>query len=269
MNKIQVALAQTCSGPDVDDNLLHIKQLLDEKLTASPDILLLPECFASIDGDLSEVGKSAESIRQWMSQQASHYQCWLVGGTIPYRHQSGEKKRAACFVYDPQGNEVARYDKIHLFDVDINDSKGCYRESDDYMAGKHSVTVSLGWDSSACLGLSVCYDLRFPELYRKLVADGANILCIPSAFTYVTGKAHWQSLLRARAIENQCFVLAVNQGGRHPGGRETWGHSMVISPWGEILGELGTGPSLLSVNIDLATVFEIRDKIPCLDHKRL
>ena len=235
MSELQVAVVQTCSGPFVEDNLQHIEKLMKQELNESPDLLLLPECFASMEGDLAVVGKNALYLRHWMQTQAHTHQCWLVGGAIPYIHQEGEKPRASCFVYAPDGHEVARYDKIHLFDVDINDNTGCYRESDDYLAGHQPVTVALTDFSPACLGLSICYDLRFPELYRKLVNDGATIMCVPSAFTHVTGQAHWQSLLQARAIENQCFVLAANQGGQHPKGKETWGHSLIISPWEKFL----------------------------------
>ncbi|MDP0561198.1 MAG: carbon-nitrogen hydrolase family protein [Candidatus Endonucleobacter sp. (ex Gigantidas childressi)] len=269
MNKIQVALVQTCSKLSVETNLYQIGQLLNEKLIVHPDVLVLPECFASMGGVLANVAKEIAHIKRWMSEQASNYSCWVVGGTVPYLHENETKFRASCFVYDPQGNERARYDKIHLFDAKVVDSKGLYQESDEYLPGNTPTVIIMGDVPFRCLGLSVCYDLRFPELYRALVELGANILCVPSAFTQVTGKAHWEPLLRARAIENQCIVIAANQGGWHAGDRETWGHSMIISPWGEILAEAGTEPTVLSVNIDLSMLYELRATMPCYDHRRL
>ncbi|MDP0589220.1 MAG: carbon-nitrogen hydrolase family protein [Candidatus Endonucleobacter bathymodioli] len=262
-------MVQTCSELSVDTNLYQIDQLLDEKLIVHPDVLVLPECFASMGGVLADVTKKVVLIKEWMREQARSYGCWVVGGTVPYLHQHEKKCRASCFVYDPQGNERVRYDKIHLFDARVVDGRGVYQESDDYLPGDTPTTISMEGAPFRCLGLSVCYDLRFPELYRALVDLGANIFCIPSAFTHVTGKAHWEPLLRARAIENQCIVIAANQGGRHADGRETWGHSMIISPWGEILAEAGTEPTVLSVSIDLSMLYELRIKMPFYDHRRL
>ena len=266
MVPMQVALIQLCSGPNIEENLYVIENLLQENLKIAPDILLLPECFASMSGDILFVGKNEKMLRKWMSEKARKYNCCIVRGKIPYSLMSGKKHYSSCFIYNNQGNEIARYDKIHLFDANLGGSKGSFFESDDYLAGDKHVTVSLG---VACLGLSVCYDVRFPELYRNLVEDGANILCVPSAFTAFTGKHHWEALLRARAIENQSFIFAPNQGGRHPCGRESWGHSMIISPWGEVLGEAVITPSLLSVEIDLSIVSQLRSEMPCLDHKKL
>ncbi len=269
MEKLNVSLVQLCSGPVVDENLSNVEALLHKELVKPPDIILLPECFASFGDTVLEAESQNTKLRAWMSRLAEHYQCWLIGGTIPYIPLRETKSRASCFVYDPLGREISRYDKIHLFDVDISDSKGCYRESDDYQAGADPVVVNLNGQEPACLGLSVCYDLRFPELYRKLVDFGANILCVPSAFTYTTGKAHWEVLLRARAIENQSFVLAANQVGSHYDGRKTWGHSMIVSPWGEILSQAESSPCVISSTIDLACIKNVRSNMPCLQHKKL
>ncbi|MDD7805513.1 MAG: carbon-nitrogen hydrolase family protein [Endozoicomonas sp. (ex Botrylloides leachii)] len=270
MSALTVAIIQTCSGPFIEDNIQQIEKLIDQELKEPPSLLLFPECFASMEGDLTEVEKNSLYLRHWMQKQAQTHQCWLVGGSIPYRDYEKEKPRGSCFVYDPQGHEVARYDKIHLFDVDVSDNTGCYRESDDYLAGNQLVTVPMSDFSPACLGLSICYDLRFPELYRELVSDGATIFCVPSAFTHITGQAHWESLLKARAIENQSFVLAANQGGRHPKGKETWGHSMIISPWGDILAEANSNtPTIVSARLDLILIEKFRSKMPCLKHKKL
>ena len=162
---------------------------------------------------------------------------------------------------------MAVYNKMHLFDVDVSDNKGQYRESDDFIPGTKPVLVDMG---EAKVGLSVCYDLRFPELYRYLTNIGATILTVPSAFTQVTGAAHWEVLLRARAIENQCYVLAANQGGVHPDGRETFGHSMIISPWGDILAEAsGEGAAVITASLDLQRQANIKRQMPCISHQRL
>ena len=161
---------------------------------------------------------------------------------------------------------MACYNKIHLFDADVEDATGRYRETDDYQPGGETKVVDI---SEATLGLSICYDLRFPELYRKLLMAGANILCVPSAFTRVTGVSHWQPLLQARAIENQCFVLAANQTGRHCAKRETYGHSMVISPWGEILAMVGIQPELVIAELDLNQPGKVRRQVPCQQHIKL
>lgn len=269
MNEMQAVVVQICSGREIEENFYNIEQLLSKELVVPPDVIVLPECFASMGGDLSSVAENTKKIRKWMGETAAHYCCWLVGGTVPYVHRDSEKCRAACFVYDRQGHERVRYDKIHLFDAVVDDGQGVYCESDHYLAGNKPVTMPMDDTLRGCLGLSVCYDLRFPELYRGLVMLGANILCVPSAFTRLTGRVHWESLLRARAIENQCFVLASNQTGKHPDNRESWGHSMIISPWGDILKKARVKPIVLSTSLDFLMLYELRNKMPCLDHKRL
>ena len=265
-SRVSVAIVQMCSGTDIQKNLEQVEHLLERDLNMAADLIVLPECFARFGGKMTELGKNSEPVRQWMADLARRYHAWLIGGSIPFDLENGENPRASCFVYDPQGQEVVRYDKMHLFDVDVTDNTRRYRESDDYSAGNQAVVVDMDF---AKTGLSVCYDLRFPELYRQLAAQGAAILTVPSAFTRATGEAHWEILLRARAIENQCFVLAPNQGGVHPNQRETWGHSMIISPWGEVLAEADDEPCVLLQELDLSLISETRFRMPCQDHRKL
>ena len=209
---VRTAVVQLCSGKVISKNLTAIDAMLEPLLKQTVDLILLPECFARFGGDIAALGRNTTEVKHWMSATARKHNAWLIGGSIPFQAEKYENSRASCFVYDPQGLLVSRYDKIHLFNASVADPTGKYRESNDYSAGKTPLVVDIG---KAKVGLSICYDLRFPELYRHLVTAGANILTVPSAFTHVTGKAHWEVLLRARAIENQCYVLAANQGGIH------------------------------------------------------
>ncbi|WP_062261593.1 carbon-nitrogen hydrolase family protein [Endozoicomonas arenosclerae] len=262
---ITAAVVQMCSGPDVQANLKQADDLLSG-VDISPELIVLPECFAQMGGDIPVLGKNNSVVRNWMSRVARQSKAWLVGGSIPCVVNEGENSRASCFVYDPEGLEVSRYDKIHLFNADVSDGTNRYRESDDYSAGSDLEVIDMDF---ARTGLSICYDVRFPELYRKLRSEGAEIYTVPSAFTKVTGQAHWEPLLRARAIENQCYILAANQGGIHPNQRETWGHSMIISPWGEVLAEAGEDPCVLMAELDIKALREIRQQMPCFDHRVL
>ncbi|OED42687.1 hypothetical protein ACH42_11860 [Endozoicomonas sp. (ex Bugula neritina AB1)] len=266
MSQLKVALVQLCSGRDIGYNLEAIESLLQATLPDDMDVLVLPECFARMGGSVKELGTDAGRVCYWMTELAQRYGCWLVGGSVPVFDESLEKSYASCFVYDPQGLEVARYDKIHLFDADVADSTGRYRESDDYAAGSGVVTVDIG---KAKLGLSICYDLRFPELYRQMVAEGVQILCVPAAFTKATGEVHWEVLLKARAIENQCYVLAANQCGQHSRKRETYGHSMVVSPWGDVIAEAEDKPTIVLAELDLEKLKLVRDQLPCLNHRKI
>jgi predicted amidohydrolase len=206
-------------------------------------------------------------LRLWLSQQAKANKVWLIGGTIPCQQgiQDINKVRSACFVYDSEGTEVARYDKIHMFDVDIKDSHGTYRESDTFEAGAELVVVDTPVGK---VGLTICYDLRFAEIHAKLVDLGAQIIVNGAAFTKTTGQAHWHTLLRARAIETQCYVLAASHGGQHDH-RQTFGHSMIIDPWGEILVELGEGPGIAVARVDLDHLKRIRTAFPIQLQRRL
>jgi nitrilase len=205
-------------------------------------------------------------IQAFLAQQAARHGIWLVGGTVPLQAQDDNRIRSACLLFDDQGKQVARYDKIHLFDVSVVDSEERYNESATIEAGNQTVVVDTPFGK---LGLAVCYDLRFPELFRTMLDQGMEILALPSAFTAVTGKAHWETLVRARAIENLCYVLAAGQGGYHVNGRETYGHSMIVDPWGQVMNELANGAGLVCAAVDRERLANIRRIFPCLEHRNI
>ncbi len=279
----KLAAVQMVSGPDVGQNLRDAAELIAAAASQGAGLVLLPEVFAALEGEAMRShgerhGAPGSPIQEFLAQQARRHGVVLVGGTMPistrpgkvetdpdYRIEDG-RVRAASLVYDGGGELLARYDKIHLFDVIVEDRQAQYSESLSYEPGAEVVCVE---SAVGRIGLSVCYDLRFPELYRRLFVLGAEIVTVPAAFTAVTGAAHWQSLLRARAIENQCYVVAAAQGGRHGAARETWGHSMIVNPWGEILAELGKGPGVAIAPLDLRLLRDVRRKMPIADHLRL
>jgi predicted amidohydrolase len=231
----------------------------------------LPENFAIMGKDEGEKVAARESdeggpIQDFLSQQSRKHGVWLVGGTIPLAAADPNRIRAACLLYDDAGRRVARYDKVHLFDVALVDGDERYTESETIEPGERTVVVDTPFGK---LGLAVCYDLRFPELFRTLLDQGMEIVALPSAFTAITGKAHWESLVRARAIENLCYVLAAGQGGYHVNGRATYGHSMIVDPWGQISDELATGSGLVCASMDLQRLNNIRRTFPCLDHRHI
>ncbi len=266
----RVAMIQLVSGKLLQHNLERAGHWIAEAAAAGAKLVLLPENFAVFDASaLLEQGRKELGIegpvRQFIIQQARKQGVWIVAGSIPVSSSDGRRVRSACFVVDDQGVEQARYDKVHLFDVDVADNQGSYRESDQIEPGNQVVVVDT---PVGRLGLSICYDLRFPELYQKLVEQGAQLISVPAAFTQLTGEAHWEVLLRARAIETQCYVLAANQGGVHNGRRETFGHSMVVDPWGAVLGCQEKGEGLVLADIDLHRVAELRHKMPLQRHRR-
>ena len=266
----QVAVVQLVSGTDWQHNLERAGDWIAKAAAAGARLVLLPENFAVFDASaLLERGREEVStegpIRQFIIEQARTHQIWIVAGSLPVLSEDGTRVRSACFVVDDQGVERARYDKIHLFDVDVGDSQGSYRESDQIEPGTEWVLVDT---PVGRLGLSICYDLRFPDLYQKLVEQGAELISVPAAFTQLTGEAHWEVLLRARAIETQCYLLAANQGGVHNSRRETFGHSMVVDPWGRILGYQEKGEGLVLADIDLQSQDELRAKMPVRSHRR-
>ncbi len=271
---LRASVIQMNSTDDVAENLKTASDLIAEAARQGSDLVVLPECFACLQGDLKSLGQrevDGQQIQMFLSEQALTHKIILVGGTTPYGRSpegvvDGERNWATCFVYGTDGELITRYDKIHLFDVDVADGHGAYRESQDYHHGRHVVTCPVG---PTTLGMSVCYDLRFPELYRQLTSNGARIIAAPSAFTRVTGAAHWDVLVRARAIENQVFMLAANQCGTHVKGRETWGHSMIVSPSGEVLAKAGDEPVVLTAELDLSLQSAICKTMPCLTHRRL
>jgi predicted amidohydrolase len=269
---MSLAVIQMVSQDDVLANLAQARRLLERAAAGGARLAVLPENFAAMGRrDLAALGRREAygdgPILPWLKQAARDLRLWIVAGTLPLPPdgQPDGKALACSLLIDEQGERVARYDKLHLFDVDVADSRGRYRESDDYAHG-HSLVVA---DTPVGrLGLTVCYDLRFPELYGALCEAGAELISVPSAFTAVTGAAHWQVLTRARAIETQCYLLAAGQGGCHPGGRETFGHSAIINPWGRVLAEQAQGEGLLLAARDAAEQAAIRQRMPVARHKR-
>lgn len=279
----KVAVIQLVSTADVKENLRAAARQLKAASQAGAQLALLPENFAVLDGGpLSQYaeaeGDAGGLLQSFLSAQAQANNLYIVGGTIPLltrpkragqvaaqRIEDG-RVRPASLVYDPQGRCIARYDKIHLFDVKVADKQAQYSESSSFEPGTEPCCVDT---PLGCIGLSICYDLRFPELYRVLLGLGAQLLTVPSAFTQVTGAAHWEVLLRARAIENQCYVLAANQGGVHNETRETYGHSMIIDPWGRILAQMHKGEGFAIAEIDLEALASLRKNMPIQSHIRL
>lgn len=266
-----VACIQMASGPNVGANLLEAERLIGMAVDKGARLVVLPENFAIMGKEESDKVAVRESgqrgpIQDFLSHQAKRQGIWLVGGTIPLAAHDPDKIRAACLLYDDQGRQVARYDKIHLFDVMVVESDESYTESQTIEAGDQAVVVDTPFGR---LGLAVCYDLRFPELFRTLVDQGVEIIALPSAFTSITGRAHWEVLVRARAIENLCYVLAAGQGGYHVNGRETYGHSMIVDPWGQVMNELANGSGLVCADIDLQRLRNIRRTFPALEHRNI
>jgi predicted amidohydrolase len=266
-----VACIQMASGPNVGANLLEAERLIGMAVDKGAKLAVLPENFAIMGKDESDkvaVRESPEGgpIQDFLSQQAVKQGIWLVGGTVPLQADVDNKIRAACLLYDDQGKRIARYDKIHLFDVSVLGSDENYTESETIEPGDRVVVADTPFGK---LGLAVCYDLRFPELFRTMVDQGVEIIALPSAFTAITGKAHWETLVRARAIENVCFVMAAGQGGYHVNGRETYGHSMIVDPWGQIMNELANGSGLVCADIDLQRLRNVRRAFPCLEHRNI
>lgn len=266
-----VAVLQMCSTPDVQENLRDALGLLREARERGAAMCFLPENFSFMGYKEQDRIGVAEAdgdgpVQQWLAEQSRTLGMWIVAGTIPLQ-QPGGLPAASCLVFDDQGRRVARYDKIHLFDVSVSGAEGerLYRESKATGAGDELVVLDT---PAGRLGLSVCYDVRFPELYRALVDKGAELFSIPSAFTVPTGRAHWEVLLRARAIENQAFVLAPAQSGKHVGGRDTWGDSMVVDPWGKVMARHATGVGAVLVDLDREAQLEVRAKFPSLGHRK-
>ena len=268
-----VAAIQMVSGADVEANLRTARGLLSECAAAGVSVAVLPENFAFMGRHDAERLAVAEEpgdgpVQAFLSRHSRELGLCVVGGTVPLR-VAGEERRvaSACLVYDGLGGLAARYDKIHLFDVTIpGRSQERYRESDSTLPGERLVVLG---SPAGRLGLAVCYDVRFPELFRGLVAEGgAEIVALPAAFTAPTGRAHWEVLVRARAIENQCYVVAAAQGGRHDNGRETWGDSIIVDPWGRILDRLARGLGIVTAEIELHTQRDVRREFPVLDHRR-
>ena len=268
---VKVAALQMTAAADVTVNLAAAGQLLADARAAGARVAVLPENFSFMglrDADkraIAEVDGDGP-VQHFLSQQARELGLWIVGGTTPIAQEPGGRVAAACLVYADDGRRVARYDKIHLFDVDIPGKSESYRESKNTAPGSRAVLVPT---PAGLLGLSVCYDMRFPELYRQLSAAGAQWFSIPSAFTVPTGQAHWEVLLRCRAIENLSYVVAAAQWGRHASGRETYGDSLIVDYWGSVRARLSSGTGVVIVELDLAAQAETRRNFPALTHRLL
>jgi predicted amidohydrolase len=263
----RAALVQMRSGRTVAANVAAASDLVREAARAGAVYVQTPEVTTLMDLDRTALFAGAESeagntALAAFRALAAELGVWLHVGSMAVA--VGDRLANRAYVIGPDGAIAARYDKIHLFDVALANGE-TYRESDNFRAGAEAVTVDLPWGR---LGLSICYDLRFPALYQAHAAAGAVFLAIPAAFTRPTGEAHWHTLVRARAIETQCFVFAAAQGGRHEHGRETYGHSLIVSPWGQMLAEGGTEPGLIVADIDTAELAAVRGRIPCLTHGR-
>jgi nitrilase len=268
---MKAAALQMTSGPDVPANLAQARLLLEEARAADAALAVLPENFAFMgmhDADKRAVGEAEGSgpIQDFLAETAQHLKLWVIAGTVPLRVAGDARVAAASLVYDAAGACVARYDKIHLFDVEIPERAESYRESANMAPGKTPRVVDT---PIGRVGLAVCYDVRFPELFRDLGAQGAQVFVLPSAFTAPTGRAHWETLLRARAIENLCYMIAPAQSGFHPNGRETFGDSMIVDHWGRILARLPRGRGCVSAEIDLGRQAEVRKSFPALLHRVL
>jgi deaminated glutathione amidase len=267
----KVAAIQMTSSHVVTDNLATAGELLREAKDSGCDIACLPENFSFIglrDADKLQVAEpdGVGAVQSFLSDTARKLRMWILGGTIVIRGDTEHRVANASLLIDDHGKRVARYDKIHLFDVTIPGRDEQYRESTHVTPGRKAVIADTPVGK---LGLSVCYDMRFPELYRELVSRGAEWLAMPAAFTVPTGRAHWETLLRARAIENLCYVVAPAQAGTHTSGRETYGDSLIVDYWGQVLSRLAKGSGVITAEIDLAKEAETRARFPALDNRQL
>lgn len=274
---MRIAVVQMVSSSDVATSLDQLNRLIDIDKLRDVDAIFLPENFAALGSAAPRLIAEKESpgtgpIQSYIVDLAHRTGSWVFGGTMPLAYRANgetvpnERVRAASLVVDDQGVCIARYDKIHMFDVEVADQHRYYAESATFEHGDEIKLLDSPWGK---IGLSVCYDLRFSELYLQLAKQGASLISAPSAFTVPTGRAHFELLMRARAVESFVFMVAACQGGRHDSGRETYGHSMVVNPWGEVIAEAGTGEDLLIVDIDLEEVAEARSKLPVFDQRRL
>src|SRR5579871_1935575 len=268
MTKFRAACIQLRSTDSVSENVHVVSGLVREARAAGAEFiatpenttLMAPDGGAKLERTFDEAHDPALPAFRVLAEETGS---WLLIGSLAIR-LSDTKTANRSYLIDPKGRIAARYDKIHLFDVDLPTGES-YRESNTVAGGQAAVLAQLPWGP---IGLTVCYDLRFPQLYRQLAQNGALMLSVPSAFTETTGKAHWHTLLRARAIENGAFVIAPAQGGVHANGRKTFGHSLMVGPWGEVLAEAGTEPGLIVADIDFAAALDARSRIPSLQHDR-
>jgi nitrilase len=275
---MKIAALQMVATPDVERNLAAAERLIAQAADAGATLVVLPEYFCLMgrnDRDKLAIAEDegAGPIQDSLSAAASRHGLWVIGGTLPIRSSDADRVYNACCVYAPDGMQAARNYKIHLFCFDNGRER--YDEGLVLLAGSEPVAFTAAVSDVFApirVGLSICYDLRFPELYRALMATPGQPLCdliaVPAAFTHTTGRAHWELLLRARAVENQCYVIASAQGGLHENGRRTWGHSMVIDPWGEVLAVQPEGEGVILAELDLERLAAVRSQLPALAHRR-
>lgn len=268
---MKVAALQMNSSTELDHNLAQAEDLLSAAAGAGAKLAVLPENFSylgALDADRVAAAEAPGDgpAQTFLSEQARRHGMWIVGGTVPIR--SGDRGRvfSRSLLVAPDGVVAAEYDKLHLFDVDVPGREAeSYRESDTTVAGTHPTVADV---PIGRIGMTVCYDLRFPALFHRLSVLGMDILVVPAAFTVPTGRVHWQTLLQSRAFESLVYVIAAGQWGEHARGRQTWGHSMIVSPWGDLLGMLETGVGIATAEIDLDRQRELRNKFPVLAHRR-
>jgi deaminated glutathione amidase len=268
---VRAAAIQMASGPNVAANLSEAGRLIAEAAAGGARLVVLPENFALMgmreSDKLSEAEEDGQGpLQAFLAEQAGRHRIWLVGGTIPMLSADPERVYGTSLVFNDLGERVARYDKIHLFDVQLPEGEESYHESETTAPGDRGVVVDTPFGR---LGIAVCYDLRFPELFREMLDQGMEILALPAAFTAITGRAHWEALIRARAIENQIYLVAAAQGGFHVNGRETHGDSLVVDPWGQILGRLPRGAGVVSAELHRDRLISVRRSFPALSHRRL
>jgi predicted amidohydrolase len=268
-NSVKVALIQNCAERDVAPSVAAVEPLIRTAAKDNAQFILLPEMVAMLEPDSAKVLQKATSEAEDPALKtfralAQETGAWILVGSLLFKEPGKSRVVNRSLLVDPSGEITARYDKLHLFDVDVGDGQA-YKESATVEPGERAVLAATPWGLA---GLTICYDLRFAYLYRALAQAGAGMLTVPAAFTYATGKAHWHVLARARAIETGSFVLAPNQCGTHAEGRKTWGHSLIVNPWGEILADGGEDVGIVTATIDLDQVAEARRKIPALKHDR-
>lgn len=259
------------SGPGLQDNIAAAQRLINQAVIKGAKLVLLPEYWSIMgihEQDKNRLARSSEaaSMQEFLAQQAKLHGIYVIGGTIPIASPDADKVYNTTLVFDPTGQQVARYDKIHLFG--FTKDKESYQESRSILPGSTPTSfIAKDGAENWKVALSICYDLRFPELYRSFGA--VDLIVVPAAFTFTTGSVHWEILLRARAIENQCYVLASAQTGHHANGRHTWGHSMLIDPWGKIVAELPSDEGIVVGEIDAQLMQDVRRNLPALQHKVL
>ena len=267
---MRIAVVQMTSTQTIEDNVNHVVQAIAKAASDGAQWVILPENFAAFGvNNYHEIaaaegshfnGPIVSRLRQCAAQQG----VWVCAGTLPLETGHGGRPATATLIIDPRGQVVSRYQKVHLFDAQVADRQGQYRESDSYAPGRGLCVVDTAFGR---IGVAVCYDLRFPEMFLAYRRLGVSLLVVPSAFTHTTGQAHWESLIRARAIENGCFIAAANQGGKHWNNRETWGHSMVVDPWGTVLYQAKESPQMQVVDINLSDSHRVRQAIPTQWHR--